>query len=703
MNNRLKQIQIFFFLLLGLTLSITYASQNILIITIDTLRADRLSCYGNQKYRTPHIDRLAERGILFRKSFALTPTTLPSHANIFLGTSPLEHGVHDNLHSIVEQEFLTLAEHLKTSGYSTGAIVGAFPLDSRFGLSQGFDMYDDSYNKVSTHKFAYGERLAEEVVDKAIGWLDKQKSPWFLWMHCFDPHDPYTPPNPFDELHKNSPYDGEVAYVDSALGKFFHFLEENGIFQNTTVIFTSDHGEALGEHGEIYHGYLAYNEVMWVPLILAIPGEKHAIVDHNVSHLDIFPTVCDILNIKKPPFLQGTSLLSIKKNKNMPKRTIYFESLFPYLNRGWAPIRGYIRGNDKFIDSPIPEFYNLENDFDEVNNLAEQKDLGRYKKHLNSIIQEQATSDESKGNRKIDRESLKILTSLGYISSPQLTPKRSFGPEDDVKVLLPDSNRAEAAIELHRKGKSAEGIKILQDVIKNEGKIDMAYVYLGEIYQRIGKLSQALDILQKGIERHPSSYIVLTHYAHALLSAKRYNEVVQIITKNVLPRMDSDAEIWNCLGVAHWKKGDNEQAIGAFEWAISLDREYANVHNNLGAVYFSLFLKTKIQKHLAQAIQFYSRALELDSHHIPSYVGLGSAHREEGNLEKAIALWEKAVERETYFADTVFKLSQAYLEKGDKAKALDLLLKSKQKYYRYLNDSEKQKLDDFIAKCNSKT
>ncbi len=675
---------------------------NILIITIDTLRADKLGCYGNGQIETPNIDSLADNGILFSRAFALTPTTLPSHTNIFLGTTPLYHGVHDNFNSSVQEEFLTLAEYLKTFDYATGAFIGAFPLDSRFGLSQGFDVYDDGYEKVSTHKFAYGERAAENVIQNALGWVDKQNTRWFLWIHCFDPHDPYDPPDPFKDLYKNNPYDGEVAHVDFALGRLLGFLKEKNLFNKTIVIFTSDHGESLGQHGEIYHGYYAYNSILWIPLILSIPGINPSRVDHYVSHIDIFPTLCDLLQIEKPPFLQGQSLLPAIKNKRMPNGTIYIESLFPYLNRGWAPIRGFIQGKEKFIDSPIPELYNLEKDFDEANNLAEHVELNRYRNHLARIIENLSLPEKTANKKHIDREAMKILSSLGYISSPQLSTKKTFGPEDDVKMLLPHGNRAEVAMDLYRKGDTQNAILMLKKIIEEERKIDLAYAYLAEIYQNTGRQDEALEVLELGIERHPSSFMILTNYSHYLISAERYDRVIQVITKNITNRINSDPEIWNCLGFAYWKTGNDVDAIDAFERAISLDNEYANVFNNLGALYFSLFNKTNIQKYCTQALHYYKKAIELDPNHIPAYNWLGLIHRKLGNLEEAIYFWEKVLELKLDFSETIYNLSQAYLDIENPTKALDLLSRYKEKYYPLLNKNEKEQLDAFIKKCISK-
>ncbi|MGD8536528.1 MAG: sulfatase, partial [Candidatus Aminicenantes bacterium] len=262
-------------ILTGFSLSGSIAKQddlNVLLITIDTIRPDRLSCYSTKYLRTPRIEALAENGVVFDRAFAHNPTTLPSHANILLGTTPLAHGVHDNSKFRINEELLTLAEFLKESGYSTGAFIGAFPLDSRFGLSQGFDVYDESYSSDSSAKFTLAERRAEEVVHAAMAWFERQNSKWFSWIHLWDPHTMYSPPEPFKSKFEDDLYSGEVAYVDSELGRLFDFLEERDFFGNTLIILTGDHGESLGEHGELTHSYFAYNSTLWAPLIIAGPG-----------------------------------------------------------------------------------------------------------------------------------------------------------------------------------------------------------------------------------------------------------------------------------------------------------------------------------------------------------------------------------------------------------------------------------------------
>jgi arylsulfatase A-like enzyme len=245
---------------------------NVLLITIDTLRPDRLSCYGGTRVETPSVDQLAARGILFERAFAHNPTTLPSHANILTGMTPPHHGISENSKAILAGASLTLAEYLKGRGYATAAFVGAFPLDSRFGLDQGFDVYDDSLPSRPAVMGTYSERRAEEVVAAAAAWLSGRKGKWMCWVHLWDPHAPYAPPEPFLSRYREDPYSGEAAYVDAQLGVLFEGLAKSGEIERTIVVLTADHGESLGEHGEMTHSYFAYNSTIHVPLVIAGPG-----------------------------------------------------------------------------------------------------------------------------------------------------------------------------------------------------------------------------------------------------------------------------------------------------------------------------------------------------------------------------------------------------------------------------------------------
>jgi arylsulfatase A-like enzyme/Flp pilus assembly protein TadD len=677
---------------------------NVLIITIDTLRPDRLSCYSDEYIQTPHIDSLAGKGALFLKAFAHTPTTLPSHTNILLGTTPLYHGVHDNQNFIVRDEFLTLAEHLKNNGYATGAFVGAFPLDSRFGLTQGFDVYDDNYGSKNYQEFSYVERPAEVVVQKAVDWLENRQKPWLLWVHCFDPHQQYNPPEPFKTQYKNSPYNGEVAYVDQELGKLFAFLKKNRWEENTLIVFTADHGESLGQHGESTHGYFAYNSTLWIPFIITSPGMKPVAVDENVCHVDIFPTVCDILGLPKPDFCQGISLepaLRGKKINGLASRAIYFESLYPYYNRGWAPLTGIIQDDCKYMDSPIPEFYDLGKDFDETDNQAKGKNLDNHRKKLGELLEEQSYSGRASAAKKVDRDTLERLKSLGYLSSPQASLKETFSEEDDLKVLLPYQNQLQHAMGAYHKGNIDEGIAILQKIVQERKDFDQAYAYLATLYKVKREYGKAVEVLKEGYQNCPKSYKVITTFGIFLTEVREYEAAIQILQQG-LELMDYDPDLWNYLGVAYWRKGDLDEALEAFDRSLALDHNYAIAFNNMGSVYLSKFLVKQERTDLDRAIQQFERAIQLDPEYASAYNGLGAAYSEVGDMDGAIRSWEKAVAINPDLGFSLYNLGLAYLRKGDKKKACEYLTKYKEREYNRLPPQEKKKLDDLIQSCQEK-
>lgn len=672
---------------------------NVLLITIDTLRADRLSCYESEHLKTPNIDRLAKKGILFSRAFANTSTTLPSHTNILLGTTPLYHGVHDNLNFIVSEEYLTLAEHLKSQGYSTEAIVGAYSLDSRFGLSQGFDFYDDNYARSYSKSFPALERKGEVVVDNALNRIKFLKEPWFLWIHLWDPHAPYEPPEPFKTQYEKNPYDGEVAYVDFVLGKLFDYLNEKDLFEKTMLIFTGDHGESLGQHEELTHAFFAYNTTIWVPLIISIPGIKSGIIDQPVSHVDIFPTVCDVLGIDKPSFLQGFSLYPALKGQELPKRLIYFESLYPYYSRGWAPLWGFIDEGEKFIESPIPELYDLGKDFDESNNLAKKKNLDGYREKLAQFMETLSLPQKNKSIKSIDREVLERLRSLGYVSSSWGPKKESFGSEDDVKILLPYLNRTFEAMMLYRKGKIIEGKELLERVISEKKDMDMAYLRLAVIYKNEGNIRKALEILKLGLENIPSSYYLYSNYNRLLINTRMYDEVIRIFNEKSFPEIDMDPEIWNYLGVAYLKKENFEKAIEAFERAQTLDGKYARVFFNLGEAYFHLSLKNKDQKMFRKSFDIFEKAIEIDPNFPAPHCSLGEHYMQIGNIDEAIQSWNKALELQPDIDRVIYLLGLAYMDKRDKVKALDYFNTLKEKYFHAYPESQRKQIEALIQEC----
>jgi len=692
---------LFFSLVSALIFSTTVRGKdlNLLLVTIDTLRPDRLSCYNSSLVKTPQIDSLANKGVLFERAFAHDPLTLPSHVNILLGMTSLAHGVDENSKSVVAPEFETLAELLKSEGYATGAFVGAFPLDSRFGLNQGFDVYDDYYPSHPSPGEAYSERAAEKTIQAALDWLSQQKRNWFCWVHLWDPHFPYSAPEPFATQFKEDPYSGEVAYVDQELEKIFNLVENKGWTEQTLVILTGDHGESLGEHGELTHGYFAYNSTIWIPLIITAPKIKAARIDDYVSHVDIFPTVCDVLGIRKPSSLHGESLdpfLRGRTRKNADP--IYFEALDAYKNRGWAPLRGIILDGKKFFDSPIPELYDLEKDFNEETNLALETSTASFKKKLEEIKKSNSSQLKAKADRQPNRDTKARLRSLGYISAPVSKAKDTYGPEDDLKTLLPLEQKYDLATKLRMDGKIPESVRLLDDIIKARNDFVKAYDQLYQIYISQGLVDEGLQVLEKGFLANPDDFMSVSGYGIALIKQGQEEKGAQFLEEAIVI-FDKDTEVWNLLGVAYWGLGDIERAQDRFEKALELDPEDAVVNVNAGSFFMAMAQRTNNPPDILRAVRYFRTAVASDPNLASAYNGLGGTLRLAGDRNEAIVNWEKALEIDPNYALSAYNLAVVYLEKSEKTRALEYCRRYLTIKGNTLTSAEQEEIKRIIEEC----
>lgn len=645
------------------------AESNVLLITVDTLRPDRLSCYSAAFVKTPEVDALAARGALFEKAYAHNPTTLPSHANILTGMTPPFHGVSENSKSKLPDRCLTLAEHLKAAGYATAAFIGAFPLDSRFGLDQGFDIYDDSFPSLPARTGTYAERRAGEVIKAASDWISGREGKWFCWVHLWDPHAPYAPPEPFLSRHKNDPYSGEAAYVDSELGRLFGMLRASGLLEPTLVVLTADHGESLGEHGEMTHSYFAYNSTIHIPLVIAGPGVGPSRVVANVSHSDIFPTLCELAGIPAPGDLQGRSFAGLMKGGKRAERPIYFESLEPYLNKGCAPLRGFIEGSTKYMNSPVPEVYNLAMDQGEKTNLADKRDLGQLKKIMDKLIESLASPLAGTATRPADSRTLEKLRSLGYVATPVAQVKTAYGPGDDLKSFLPFQQRLERAVIMSDRGETAGSIRELTALAGEKKDFAPAYIYLSQVYGSQGNTAEAVKALEAGVAANPADYSLLSSLGTLLVQARQYDRAADVLEK-ALTLVDFDPAVWDNLGIVAMRKGDYAKALEYLARAVELDKTFALAISNIGAVRMEMFSKEgRKPEDLVLAVESFRKAVSLDSGLGLAWRGLGVASRMNGELSGAIEAWEKAVAANPSDTYSRINLGRAYLERGDKALA----------------------------------
>lgn len=671
---------------------------NVLLITVDTLRHDRLSIYSKEHIKTPHIDDFAGNAFIFTRAFAHNPVTLPSHTNILTGTTPLYHGISDNTGFRLNEKFLTLAEHLKKNGYETGAFIGAFPLDSRFGLNQGFDTYDDNYGTHGSLELFFVERSAEKVIQPAKEWISGKTGKWFSWIHLFDPHQPYLPPSPFDREYAHDLYSGECAYVDKQLGTLFSFLKEKKRLKDTIVIITGDHGEGLGEKGEKTHSYFAYNNTILIPLVIYVPGQGSKRIDEYVSHIDIFPTVCDLLAIETPSHIQGESVLPIMNGKKKRNSSIYFESLTPHLNRGWAPLRGFIKDGIKFIDLPIKEVYDIEKDIDEKKNLVSRSDIRKLSRELETLKDKLTGKHKMVRAEIVDPEVQKRLRSLGYISEKNVVKKSRYTRKDDLKTLLPLQNKMLEAMGKYQQGESAEAIRDLKEVIAESPSFVLVYNRLADIYKETGRTSESLDILRKGLKENPGNMTMLSKLGIFLAEANQSKEAIDVL-KECAAEESANPENFNYLGMAYYRSGNFDLALKNYRKALELDHNYAAVFNNIGSLYLSIFLKNKDRQAHAQAMRNFDKAIEIDPLLFSAYNGRGAAHVYGNKIEQALSDWQKAIEIKSDYTDPYFSMGIVYLRIGDKARALQIFLALKEKNYSKLSPHDRERLERLISQA----
>ncbi|UCC39775.1 MAG: sulfatase-like hydrolase/transferase [Candidatus Aminicenantes bacterium] len=670
-------------------------SLNILLVTIDTLRADYLSCYGNKLVKTPNIDQLAKEGILFNHAFAHNVVTLPSHINILTGTYPLYHGVRDNAGFRLDEAFLTLAEVLKQNGYKTSAFIGAFPLDDRFGLAQGFDLYDDFYGDTSAQNdFSFTERRAEKVIEPAIEWINQNKeSHWFCWVHLFDPHAPYNPPQSFMDKYPDNFYGGEVAYTDFALGNLLKFLRKSEVKKNTLIVVTSDHGEGLGDHKEKTHGVFAYNSTLHIPLIFYQPKifREPKAVSQRVRHIDIMPTILDILKIKIPKEVQGLSLIPLIENPRKERvDDSYFEALTANLNRNWAPLQGILSERFKYIELPVEELYDVESDYPEENNLAGGKRsvVEKLNKKLKTLITKYSSKESREIKRiKEDAETLKKLRALGYVgNSRQKSSKKTYSKEDDPKQLIELDNMSHEAINVYLQGSPQQAIEIFTDIINRRPDMSLTYSQLSFVYRDVGQIDKAIETLEKGVALNLSNnQDLLAKLGIYLQETGQFDRSMEIL-QAVLTMDPEHAEALNYLGICHWRSGQHDKAIESFEKLIVLDSGYASAYNNLGSVYLS-------KKQYDLAAEQFKKAIKYDQGLAGPYNGLGVIYANKGDDFSAIKNWKKAVELDSKQYDALYNLG-ILLTKMDRFKeAVEYLEQfvNTAPSYRYAADIEKMK------------
>jgi len=396
--------------------------------------------------------------------------------------------------------------------------------------------------------------------------------------------------------------------------------------------------------------------------------------------------------------LQGRSLLPLIRGRSRPDRPIYFEALTAFYNRGWAPLRGYILGQVKFMESPIPEVYDLGKDPAELENLAPKTDLAKHRRTLADLMREEASPLADKAGQATDRATAEKLRSLGYLASPQKPAKKEFTAKDDLKTLLPYHAKWMQATLAYSAGRSTEGIRLLKEIVAERKDFDLAYTYLANFYQEQKRPADAEAVLREALASNPASFRINTALGIIMIDNGRFNEAVDLLNRS-LASIDFDPETWNYLGVAYWNTGRFGEALEAYERALDLDANYAIVFNNRGSLFLSRFFKDKKPDDLSRAAADFRQAIELDPAYASAWNGLGITSSQAGDGTGAIAAWRKAVELKPDFGLALYNLGLGLLGRGDKAGALEAFNKYKDLFYTTLPARDRAKLDELIAKC----
>lgn len=636
---------------------------NLLLITIDTLRADRIGCYGYRQAETPVIDRLAAGGARFDRAYAHNVVTLPSHTNILTGLYPVTHGIRDNNGFRLAQSTDTIASLLKPLGFATAAFVGAFPVDSRFGLDRGFDIYNDSYGDATgAADFRFAERRAENVVTPFLDWLGgrAQSTRWFAWVHLYDPHSPYSPPSPYASRFADRPYDGEIAYTDAQVGRIIAALKDNGWLASTCVVLTADHGEGLGEHQEETHGIFAYEGTLRIPLIMSAPGVAPRIVQTPVRHVDLMPTILELLGHPLPGSLNGRSLRPLLTGSgDVTAADSYFEAMTASLNRGWAPLRGIISGTHKYIDLPIPELYDLSTDGAETSNLVEKKpELVR---EMGLKLTAIAGRDEGSKRIQEDPETLEKLKSLGYMATGGDAAQGSFGAGDDPKRLIHLDNLLNEGVVAAGQGSFEKARGIFERIITERPTMAVAYSHLAYIYRELGMPVKAVETIRAALSLGSDSPDLRIRLGLFLDEAGQSADAIAVLEKAVDATADNIDGL-TYLGMAYDHAGQPAKALATFDRVVSRDPGNAAAYANMGAVYLR-------GNDLPKAIDVLEKALRIDPNLAAAHNTMGVAMANTGNMEAAIESWRRAIAADARQYDTIYNLAILYMRLGRVAEA----------------------------------
>jgi arylsulfatase A-like enzyme/Tfp pilus assembly protein PilF len=643
------------------------SGHNLLLITLDTTRADHLGCYGDSQARTPNLDRLAAEGVRFARVYAPAPLTLPSHASILTGLYPATHGVRNNGHQLSDK-WRTLAEVLKAQGFATAAFVSSFSVDSRFGIGRGFDVYDDTFEAQAPLKGANAERRAEATFARFSRWLEKSgPGRFFAWVHYYDPHLPYDPPAPYREEFSGRPYDGEIAYMDRYVGAVIEALRSKGLLDRTLVVVAGDHGEGLGDKAETGHGIFLYDETLRVPLIVRDPAAfpRPRVVPSEVRLVDVAPTILDTLGLEAgAPALQGRSLVPWIRNKTRQDLDSVVETFYPRENFGWSEMVGIVSGPWKYIQAPRPELYDLSADPGEKTDLATASPdrAGALRSKLEQeLLRLSPAPGASSGQAVAGASDRERLRSLGYVNfAPAKPGSEAPDPKDRVGLLklIQDAQAFEF------QGRFAEAERACREVVAAIPDSPESYVNLAIVQVRQKNVDGAIGTLAEGLARLRDSETLLVRLGHTYLVAGKAREALETMEKV----LSLDPQSVDALTVAASildATGRKAEARTYYERALAVEPESRHLRMSYAANMAST-------GSFREAIAVYEKLIADFPEEQVFYQFAGIAYSYLGEFDKAVELLRQALAiRATPIG--YFNLAVAYEKRGDLREAAEAL------------------------------
>ena len=651
---------------------------NVILVTMDTTRADHLACYGYPNIKTPNLDSLAGRGVLFEQAATAAPLTLPAHCTIMTGMYPTYHGVRVNGNTALSDEQTTLAEILAAQGYQTGAFIGAFVLDGRWGLKQGFQYYDDQFDLKKYKHLDLGgvQKPGNQVMDSALAWLEEQKkNPFFAWIHLYDPHAPYEPPEPFysdyGQRGLTGLYDGEIAFMDEQIGRCVAWLEKNDLNKNTILVLIGDHGEGLGSHGEGTHGYFIYDYAVHVPFLVITPfpelqGKR---VPSQVSSVDVFPTLLDLADIAAPFKTQGRSLLpAMFRPEKGGESSAYSESMAPNLQYGWSPLYSLRTARYKYIDTPKTELYDIHQDPDEQTNLSPQSsDIARkMKTDLDRLMAETSRDAPTPQSANLDKETVERLAALGYIGAP-VTRKNPSGdgsrPLADPKDMLPVFSAVTQAGAMILNEQYAPAAEQLESALREEPTITQALLLLSTCYVHLGRKEEAKAKLDIILREDPENIQGLVALANILVGERKYEDAIAL-SKRTLSVDEKNVQAYVLIGEIYIGEENHAAALPYLEKAVEIQPKLTRNRFNLAASLVGVKQYDRAETLLKDILR--------ESPKFPrANFNLGLLYEEQGQLEEARAAYAGEVSAFPREFQACFNLGKVLLKLGDRVGYVD--------------------------------